>query len=147
MLKGTCKTFFHPQCGSSGSTLPKLLNHKVEVFASGPRATIPVSENGVQSVPVSSNSVFVEFLKHSKSALKHKWKDLLLLLNLVALKDMSVIWWILTTGFTGLSMKGKRKKTHPDKFTAGSTYAARNIFAYIFHTQHMAVIQIARAKC
>lgn len=41
----------------------------------------------------------------------------------------------------------KKKKKHPDKFMAGSTYAARNIFAYIFHTQHMAVIQIARAKC
>lgn len=44
-------------------------------------------------------------------------------------------------------MKGKRKKKqqqNPDKFMAGSTYAAHNIFAYIFHTQHMAIIQIAQ---
>lgn len=30
---------------------------------------------------------------------------------------------------------------------AGSTFAAHNIFAYIFHIQHMAIIQIATAKC
>lgn len=49
-------------------------------------------------------------------------------------------------GFTGVSMKGKRKTT-PHRFTAGSAYAAHDIFAYIFHTQHMAIIQIAAAKC
>lgn len=41
----------------------------------------------------------------------------------------------------------KWENPKPDKFMAPSTYAAHRIFAYIFHTHHMAIIEIARAQC
>lgn len=77
-------------------------------------------------------SVLVVFLKHRKAAQKHKQKCLHAVLAVCL-----VMLWIPTTGFTDVSVKKKSQ----------NLMAAHNIFACVFHTQHMAITQIAAAKC